>query len=175
MTNVWRRGLVADALRAFGLSRYQSADGPHEPPTVLSDEEAMAQVVEAARKIVGSARLEDVTGAFRFESCNDQGEPPYRGRVDMSFVMPDGVEPDGFFEQIVATMVGHGWSAGSPPGRHPFGVVVHTETVMAIFGRACGTSTRGTAQVCGECRNMTDHCDDGMTTGVDVTARLSGS
>ena len=114
MTNVWRRGLVADALRAFGLSRHQSADGPHEPPTLLSDEEAMAQVVEAARQIVGSARLEDVTGAFRFESCNDQGEPPYRGRVDMSFVMSDGVEPDGFFEQIVATMVGHGWSAGPP-------------------------------------------------------------
>jgi hypothetical protein len=175
MTNAWRRGLVADALRAFGLSRHQSTEDPHEQQTVLSDEAAMAQVVDAARQIVRSSRLGDVTGAFRFESCNDQGEPPYRGRVDMSFVMPDGVEPDGFFGQIAATMVGQGWSAGPPPGRHPFGVVVHTETVMAIFGRACGTSTRGTAQVYGECRNMTDHCDDGMTTGVDVTVRLSGS
>ena len=178
MTNAWRRGPVAQVLRAFGLSRQQSADGPRESQTALSglsDEEAMAQVIDAARQIAGSARLEGVTGAFRFESCNDQGKPPYRGRVDMSFVLPDGVEPDGFFQQTAATMVGHGWSAGAPPGRRPFGVVIHTETVMAIFSRACATGTRGTAQVCGECRNMTDHCDDGTTIGVDVTARLSGS
>ena len=58
----------------------------------------------------------------------------------MSFVMPDGVEPDGYFEQIAVTMVGHGWSAGPPPGRHPLGGVIHTEMVMAIFGRAAEAS-----------------------------------
>ena len=53
-----------------------------ELPQPLSDAEAMAQVVEAARQMVRAAGLADVTGAFLFESCNDQSEPPYRGRVD---------------------------------------------------------------------------------------------
>ena len=58
----------------------------------LSDEQTMTQVVEAARQIVLAARLNDVTGGFLFEACNDQGRPPYRGRVDMSFAVPHDVE-----------------------------------------------------------------------------------
>jgi hypothetical protein len=169
-----RLGMVAEVLRAFAAPTHQTRDRPQAPPP-LSDEEAMAQVVNAARQIVEAARLGDVAGAFRFESCNDQGKPPYRGRVDMSFAVPADAEPQAYFRQIADMMAGSGWMAGPPPGKRPFGVVIHTETVMAIFGSACGASTRGTVQVCGECRNMTDHCDDGMTTGADVSARLTGS
>ena len=155
------------------LPRHRLSDGPE--PSPLSDEEATAQVVEAARQMVRAVRLDDVTGAFLFESCNDQGESPYRGRVDMSFAMPDAVEPDAYFERIAATMVGQGWTDGPPPGKHPFGVVIHTETVMAIIGAACGASARGSVQLCGQCRNMTDHRNDGKTVGTDVTDQLSGS
>src|SRR6185312_933530 len=112
----------------------------------LSDEQAMAQVVEAARQIVRAAGLREVTGGFLFESCNDQGIPPYRGRVEMSFALPHGVEPE-----------------------------AHIETAMAVFGRACGDATRGAAQVCGQCRNMTDHRHDGKTVGVEISEQLSGS
>ena len=141
----------------------------------LSDEQAMAQVVDAARQIVRGAGLREVTGGFLFESCNDQGAPPYRGRVDMSFAVPAGAEPEQHFSQIAAAMVRQGWTAGPPAGKRPFGVVVHTEAVMAIIGRACGDAARGSAQVRGECRNITDHRHDGKTVGVEISEQLSGS
>jgi hypothetical protein len=150
----------------------RSSDAPEPPPPPLSDEQTMAQVVEPARHIVRAAGLRDVTGGFMFESCNDQGEPPYRGRVEMSFAMPDGVEPDAYFNQIVVTMVGEGWTEGPPPGKCPVGVAIHTETVMAIISSASGARTRGLIHVCGQCRNITDHCIDGATIGTAITDRL---
>jgi hypothetical protein len=139
----------------------------------LSDEQALAQVVEAARQIVRAARLNDVTGGFLFESCNDQGAPPYRGRVDMSFAVPPGVEPQEHFTRIAAAMVRQGWTDGPPLGKRPFGVAVHTKTVMAVIGPAYSDARRGSAQVCGECRNMTDHRHDGETVGVEITDQLT--
>jgi len=135
----------------------------------------MAQVVEAARQIVRAAGLREVTGGFLFESCNDQGIPPYRGRVEMSFALPQGVEPDAHFEKIAAAMVQRGWTVGGSAGKRPFGVAVHSETAMAVFGSAHRGCTRGAAQVCGQCRNMTDHRHDGKTVGVEISEQLSGS
>jgi hypothetical protein len=143
--------------------------------TDLSDEEAMAQVVDAARHISRAAALHDVTGGFVFESCNDQGAPPFRGRVDMSFTLMVGVEPDEQFSRIAAAMMREGWAAGPPSGKCPFGAAVHTDKVMAIICRASSDAGRGSVQVVGECRNMSDHRHDGKTVGVDITAQLSGS
>lgn len=139
----------------------------------LSDADAMAQVVDAARAIVRAAGLADVTGAFLFESCNDQGEPPYCGRVDMSFALPEGAAPESVFEQIAAAMMAQGWSDGPPPGSCPFGVVVHTDSVMAVIGGACGEA-RGSVGVRGLHYTMTDHRGDGATVGTDVTSMLRG-
>jgi hypothetical protein len=144
-------------------------DGPE--PSLLSDEEAMAPVVEPARQIVRAAGLQDVTGGFAFESCNDQGAPPFRGRVEMSFAVPAGVEPEDYFKGIAVTMVEQGWSDGPPPGTCPAGVVIHTATVMAIIGRAAAVG-RGSVQLCGACRNMTNHRYDGKTVGTVITDQL---
>jgi hypothetical protein len=141
----------------------------------LTDNQAMAQVVEAARQIVRAARLRDVTGGFLFESCNDQGSPPYRGRVDLSFAIPEGVEPEEHFKQIAAVMVRKGWHEGPPAGKCPFGDAVHTEAVMAVICRASASTSRGCVQVIGECANMTDHRHDGKTIGVEISDQLSGS
>ena len=142
---------------------------------ILTDEQAMAQVVEAAKEIVRVAALTDVTGGFMFESCNDQGRPPYRGHVEMSFAIAAGVDPDGYFRQIAAALVAHGWNAGPPPGMCPFGEVVYNPAVMAVICHASGNTARGSVQVSGECANMTDHRHDGKTVGVDVSEQLSGS
>lgn len=141
----------------------------------LTDEQAMAQVIDPAREIVRVAGLRDVTGGFMFEACNDQGRPPYRGHVEMSFAIPAGADPDGYFRQIAAALVAQGWNDGPPAGMCPFGEVVHTPTVMAVICRASGNAARGSVQVSGECGNMTDHRSDGKTVGVDVSDRLSGS
>ena len=46
--------------------RHRSSDSPEPSPPLLSDEQAMAQVIERARHIVRVARLQDVTGGFVF-------------------------------------------------------------------------------------------------------------
>jgi hypothetical protein len=43
---------------------------------------------------------------------------------------------------------------------------------MAIIGAGCGATSRGSIQVCGQFRNMTDHRDDGKTVGTAITDQL---
>ena len=62
-----------------------STPPPPAPVKTQSNEDAMKQVVDPAKQIVKVAALQDVSGGFGFEACNDQGEPPYRGRLEMGF------------------------------------------------------------------------------------------
>jgi hypothetical protein len=142
------------------------------PAHLLSDEQTKAQVIEPAKQIAKAAGLQDVSGVFGWESCNDQGDPPFRGRVDMGYDMPAGVDRDAYFEQIARTMIEHGWSDGPPPGLHPFGRVIHKEGVMAIIGVHPGGSQWGSVELSGECRNMDDHRHDGKW--YDIKDQLRG-
>jgi len=143
---------------------------PDRPAQPLSDEQTRAQVIGPAKQIAKTAGLQNVSGVFGWESCNDQGDPPFRGRVDVSFDVPAGTDPNSYFEQIAATMIGHGWADGPPPGKRPFGRVIHTDSVMAIIGRSSGTRKAGSVELSGECRNMGDHRHDGKW--YDVTGQL---
>ena len=96
---------------------------PPGPVKTLSDEDAMRQVVDPAKTIVKVAALQDVSDGFGFEACNDQGQPPYRGRLEMGFRIPDDTEPTKYFERIAQTMVQQGVAgtksaAGQEPVRH---------------------------------------------------------
>lgn len=141
------------------------------PPNPLPDDQAEAQVVDAATQIAHLVNLPDMYGGFAFESCNDQGDAPYRGVVEMSFKLPVEAEPGAFFEQIAATMVAHGWADGPPPGLRPNGRVINKSGVMAVMssGPSPGWSR---IQLYGECRNMTDHHTDGKTNWVKITDQL---
>lgn len=148
---------------------------PPAPVKTLSEEDTIKQVVEPAKTIVAVAALQDVSGGVGFEACNDQGEPPYRGRLEMGFRIPDDIEPKKYFEQIAQTMVqqGNGWYDGPPPGKNPFGTVIHTDTVFAIIGQNPVAREDGYVHVFGECRNMDEHKDG---SSVNVTDQLiSGS
>jgi hypothetical protein len=146
------------------------AHDPDRPANPLSDEQTKAQVVDPAKQITTIAKLQNVSGVFGWESCNDQGDPPFRGRVDVSFDVPAGTDRNAYFEQIAATMIGHGWSDGPPPGKQPFGRTIHTGGVMAIIGLSSGTVKDGSVELSGECRNMGDHGHDGGW--YDVTDQL---
>ncbi|HWF28742.1 MAG TPA: hypothetical protein VG327_10250 [Mycobacterium sp.] len=149
------------------------------PANPLSDDQAEAHVVDAAKQIAQLVPLPDMYAGFAFESCNDQGDPPYRGVVEMSFEppvddwkgYPTEADPDAFFNQIAATMVAHGWTDGPPPGLHPNGRVINKDGVMAVmsWGPNPGWSR---IQLYGECRNMTDHHNDGKTNWVRITDQL---
>jgi hypothetical protein len=154
----------------------KSEERPSEPPqpslAPMSDEQAKAQVVDPAKEIARAAQLRDITGGFSFEACNDQGEPPFRGLVEMGFALPQDMEPKTYFRQIAKTMVGQGWSDGPPPGKVPFGTVIHKGPVMAIMGQHPVAKENGYVQLSGECRNMVDHRNDGKTVAADITDEL---
>jgi len=145
---------------------------PDHPDHPLTDQEAIAQVVDPAKQIAKVAALQEVSGGFSWESCNDQGEPPYRGRVDMTFVVPAGADHGAYFQQVADTMVAHGWSAGAPPGEHLFGAVIHQNGVVASIGVSPFQGADGAVQLSGECRNMNDHRRD--SNGFSISDQLRG-
>ncbi len=148
-----------------------STTPPPGPVGTQSDADAMKQVVDSGKAIVQVAHLQEVSGGFAFEACNDQGQPPYRGRLDMGFRIPDGMEPKTYFAQIAQSVVqqGVGWYDGPPPGKNPFGTVIHTDTVFAVIGQNPVAREDGYVHVFGECRNMNDHRDG---SSVNVTGQL---
>ena len=84
-----------------------------EPANPLSDEQTMAQVVDPAKEIARAVPLPDVTGGFGFGSCNDQGDPPFQGVVEMTFKLPDGITADDYLRQVSEVMRRLGWNEGA--------------------------------------------------------------
>ncbi|PRC50552.1 hypothetical protein C6A85_68805, partial [Mycobacterium sp. ITM-2017-0098] len=94
-------------------------------------EQSRAEVVDAARELVQAAELRITYASFQWEWCNDQGEPPFRGRVDLAWEVPVGETSPAVSKRIAATAAQQpGWAAGPPPGLQPTGDVVHTGGVM---------------------------------------------
>lgn len=149
-------------------STHPDADQPANP---LTPEQSTQQVVDVGRQLRKVAGLRDVSGGFSFESCNDQGEPPYRGRVEMSSELPADIAPDVYARQVADAMVAAGWSDGPPPGKKPYGTVINKDGVMVVMGRA-HVPGRLAYTVFGECRDGTDHRDDGATVGRPITEDL---
>lgn len=75
-----RIAVAASAVSLF-LSGCSEVRNPIAPP------HARAQVI-AARDIVQALHAEVTEANFSYESCNDQGEAPFRGVVNLSFWMP---------------------------------------------------------------------------------------
>jgi hypothetical protein len=175
MITAFRSGFVAlagVALILGGCSLMSpSKHNPDRPAQPLSNEQAIAQVVDPAKQIAKIAALHSVSGGFSWESCNDQANPPYRGRVDMTFRVPTGIDRGAYYEQIAKAMVANGWSAGAPPGQHLFGTAIHRDGVMATIGISPFLGADGAVQLFGECRNMNDHRYDN---GFSIKDQLRG-
>ena len=145
---------------------------PPAPLETFSDEDTIKQVVDPAKAIVQVAGLQDVTAGVGFEACNDQGEPPYRGRLELGFRIPENTEPQDYVKTVAKTVLtqGNGWYDGPPPGKNPFGTVIHNDTVFAIIAPNPVAKESGYVHVFGECRNMNEHKDGAS---VNVTDRVN--
>jgi hypothetical protein len=164
--------LITTVLVLGGCSaRLPSGHQANKPEQPLSDGQSVAQVVAAAKQIAKVSRLQDVSGSYRWESCNDRGEKPYRGRLDMTFVVPQGSDHSAYFQRIANTMESNGWSAGPPHGQHASGTVIHQDDVMASIGISPYPDADGSVKLLGQCRNMNDHRRD---SGFSVTDQLVG-
>jgi hypothetical protein len=135
----------------------------------LTDDQAMAQVVEPAKQIVAAAGLQGVGGGFSFASCNDQGDPPYQGTVTMSFLLQG--DPDAYFEKVRAAMIAHGWNNGPPPGQQFHGTTLNKDGVTANMGFVPSDHSYGQIILDGECRNMTASRNGRW---IDITNQLRG-
>ncbi len=138
----------------------------------MPDPASMQQVILPAREFVVLNRLQDVSGGFGWVACGGQDEALYYGEVQMSFLLPKGVDEDRYLEQIVKMMVSHGWADGPAPGDRSFGTLLHTNEVRAsIAGGDMYNRERGTIRLSGECRNTNDHRAD--SAGIDITDQLT--
>ena len=154
----------------FPTNRQSHGAGPSTSsaaPQPLSDDEARSQVVDAAKTVVAAANLTVTDATFSWEWCNDQGDPPYHGRVDLAFKIPPEVtDKAALFKQIAAQAAKQpGWAPGPPPGLNPYGDVAHIGGVMAVVAPG-NYPENGRVRVFGECRNMTDHRKDNKRSDV---------
>lgn len=148
---------------------HHRASPPVEP---LSDQQARAQVVDPAKEIVKAAGLHVTYATFAWEWCNDQGDPPYHGRVDMAVDVPAGVDRDAYLRQISATMSKQpGWGGGPPAGMQPHGENLHKGNVTITMGPG-NYPNKASIQLIGECRNMNDHRND--SGWHDITDEIAG-
>lgn len=118
----------------------------------LTKEQAITQVVDAAKQIVEVAQLQKPEGNSSFESCNDQGDPPYKALVVMSFDRPVDIDEATFYQQISATLQDNGWDAGSLPGRHSHGTTLHKDDLTLVMNHNVSGGPLGIINIYGECR-----------------------
>jgi hypothetical protein len=135
----------------------------------LTDEAAMAQVVEPARQIGAIGHLRGTSGGYTLMSCTNEMDPPYQGTVYMNFELPQ--DALGYFQRLAAALVAHGWSEGPSPNHNMPAKMLTKDGITAIFNRNSDVLQMGTARVYGQCRNVSDHRRD-ATAWVDITNQL---
>ncbi len=136
-----------------------------------------AEVIDAARGILATLHGQLTEARFRYESCNDQGEPPFRGLVQMSFWLPgtphdQPVAP----RQVIQPLLAHGWSTDSDFLSHSptlrkdrINVIL---TVVPQPPAGVSLNSHAGAEVAGQCRDTFDHRTDDSILSVDVQKEL---
>ncbi len=154
--------------------------GCAEVPDPITPQAARAEVMDAARDILATLHAEVTEARFRYESCNDQGEAPFRGMVQMAFWLPGArhdqpVPP----QQVIRPLVADGWSTDSdltshsPTLRKDEVDVILTVVPQPLAGAPL-TSHAG-AEIAGQCRDTFDHRTDDSILSVDVEKELTQS
>lgn len=137
----------------------------------MTDEQSMAQVIDAGRQLRKVAGLQDVTGGGYLQFCNDSGDPPNKGYLEMSSMLPTGVSGDDYAQQVKAAMMASGWS-DKPPTPHMYGGTINRDGVAVSIAYYRGEG-RLSYKVYGECRNMTNHHGDSGNVGREYTKELN--
>lgn len=120
----------------------------------MTPEQSKAQVIDAARELVTALHLHVVDAVFWRSSCNDQGDPPFRGTVSITY------PPAPSFEEStaeIARMVQHVQSMGwtGDPDFHSHGTVVRKNNVVAEFSPQDASVPNPGIDLYGECRDVT--------------------
>jgi hypothetical protein len=182
----WYRSTAARALLAAALTvslllgglvvlvdklHSSPADVLDHPAQPLSDEQSGDQVLEPAKQIVTTARLQQVTAGYMLMSCKDVSDPPYQGAIYLNFAVPADAGADTYFRGIADAMVGSGWREGIPPSRYTYGATLYRGDVTAMVYRDSNLPSVGVLRLYGQCRNVNNHRND-RTAWTDITDQL---
>lgn len=154
--------VAAIALSLFATQRIGGLMNPYELGlrTPFTPEQAKAQVVDAAKEIVSVTNLPIVKGKSRvyLDSCNDQGEAPFRGTAVIWYSLAPSLQAaQSDTAAFLQALEKAGWTVrpneyGGPP------MSAEKNGVTADF-EVQGTPSQGTAArgitVRGECRDVT--------------------
>jgi hypothetical protein len=120
----------------------------------LTPDQSKAQVMDAAHAIVTTLNLQVVNAGFWHASCNDQGDPPFRGQMRIAYP-PAATFADS--ESQIAQMTKHlqasGWTGD--PDFHSHGTVLQKNNVVAVFGPQNASDPNPEILLYGECRDVT--------------------
>jgi hypothetical protein len=144
-------GMFAIALQSCSAVRNLNEGVVHP----MTPEESKAQVMNAARDIVTTVGLKGVSAYFWHESCNDQGEAPFRGTVRINYDHAPTLEASqAEAQRMVATLKQHGWDG--PGDFHTHAPAVSRHDTTAVFDYYSPVQNAGGAiTIYGECRDMT--------------------
>lgn len=120
----------------------------------LTPEQSRAQVVDAANEIVRKLNLPVVEAYFWRASCNDQGDPPFRGEMRIAY--PQAATPaesDAEIARMAAQLSGSGWTGDSEFRAH--GTVLTKGNVVAVLGPQNVSDPNREIELFGECRDVT--------------------
>lgn len=140
-------------------------DGVENP---ITPEQSKAQVIDAAKDIVATLNLEVVKAVFWRASCNDQGEPPYRGEMRISYPLAPNFDASVTeADQMIQQLRSKGWTDASD--FHSHSTALTKGGVVALLGpQSVSDTTRG-LELFGECRDMTTDQNQNSMVEVDLS------
>lgn len=120
----------------------------------MTPEQSKAQVVDAAREIVNALGLHVVEAFFWRSSCNDQGDPPFRGEMRIAYPRAASFEEsDTQIAKMAQSLQSIGWTGD--PGFHSHGTVLKKDNVVAVLGPQNVSLPHRDIELYGECRDVT--------------------
>jgi uncharacterized protein YceK len=143
--------LVAASLSGCSTVSSLTNDGVANP---MTPDQSKTQVMDAARDVVHNLQLSVSSANFSRSSCNDQGDPPFRGEVNIFYPRSGNLdEADAALKQMTQRLQSVGWAADSSFQSH--GTTLKKNNVDAVFYPANVSVPQGHIVLFGECRDVT--------------------
>jgi hypothetical protein len=144
--------MVAALVSGCGAVSSMMNDGVSNP---ITPEQSKAQVMDAAKEIVGILDLQVIEPAFFWHaSCNDQGEAPFRGQMRIPYPLAASFDASAAeVAQMTQRLQTKGWTTDSELHSHST-TLTKNGVVATLAPQAAGDSTRN-LELLGECRDTT--------------------
>jgi uncharacterized protein YceK len=159
--------VVVALVSGCGAVSWIMNDGVSNP---ITPEQSKAQVMDAAKELVGILDLPVSKAVFWHSSCNDQGDAPFRGVVSINYPLaPSFEEADANVAQMVKRLQSQGWTGD--PDFHTHGTVLTKNGVQAVFAPQNAATPNNGIDLYGECRDATTTKDTKGTTEDVILSR----